>query len=147
MFKGENKRISEESPDRLNRLVSGTKLTGDLVTNSSLRVDGEINGDVKCDGRLVVGEEGVINGDISATEVELDGTVSGIINAEVILTLHQTAIVKGDIRTERLVIEDGAKIEGKIYSGNLSKGNVPSPTPTKNKLKSKAKKDSADMIY
>ncbi len=148
MFKGEKKRTNEESPDRLNRLVSETQLTGDLVTNSSLRVDGKINGNVKCDGRLVVGEEGIITGDVTATEVELDGTVSGQINAEVLLTLHQTAVVKGDVNTERLVIEDGARIEGKIFSGILPKGTVPSPSASKKSTKKHQQKaDAADMIY
>ena len=146
MFKGEKKRTNEESPDRLNRLVSETQLTGDLVTNSSLRVDGQINGNVKCNGRLVVGEEGKITGDITATEVELDGTVSGQINAEILLTLHQTAVVKGDVNTERLIIEDGARIEGKIFSGNLSKGSISAPSK-KNLKKSQQKEDAADMVY
>lgn len=149
MLKGDNKRgskrMGEESPDRLNRLVSGTKLTGDLITNSSLRVDGEIKGDVKCEGRLVVGEEGLITGDLSAIEVELNGTVIGDINAQVLLTLHQSAVVKGDVSTERLVIEDGAKIEGKIFTGSQRKGAAPSNT--ENLLKDKETKDSADMVY
>lgn len=120
MFKGE-KKVKQESPDRLNRLVSGTKLTGDITTNSSLRIDGQIDGSVICNGKLVLGQDGIITGDINATEVELDGTVEGHINAEVLLTLHQTSIVKGDIRTGRLVIEDGAQIEGNIQTGDGSK--------------------------
>src|SRR5690554_10426 len=93
MFKGE-KKVKQESPDRLNRLVSGTKLTGDLSTNSSLRTDGEVEGSVVCNGKLVLGADGVITGNIHATEVELDGTVEGNIVAESLLSLHQTAVVK-----------------------------------------------------
>lgn len=125
MFKGEKNKGKQESPDRLNRLVSGTKIIGDLSTNSSMRIDGQIDGNVVCNGKLVLGQDGVITGDINATEVELDGTVEGDINAEVLLTLHQTAIVKGDIRTGRLVIEDGAQIEGNIHTGDLPKGERP----------------------
>ena len=125
MFKGEKSKGKQESPDRLNRLVSGTKIIGDLETNSSLRIDGQIDGNVICNGKLVLGQDGIITGDINATEVELDGTVEGDINAEILLTLHGTAIVKGDIRTGRLVIEDGAQIEGNIQTGDLPKGERP----------------------
>lgn len=121
MFKGDKGKSKPESPDRLNRLVSGTKLTGDLTANSSLRVDGEVVGNIQCNGKLVLGQEGVIVGDINATEVEIDGKVEGHINADVLLILHQTASVKGNIQTARIVIEDGAHIEGNIQTGEGSK--------------------------
>ena len=124
MFKGEKSKVKQESPDRLNRLVTGTNITGDITTNSSLRIDGQVDGNVNCNGKLVLGKDGIITGNIIATEVELDGTVEGYINAEVLLTLHQTAIVNGDIRTGRLVIEDGAQIDGNIQTGDLPKGSM-----------------------
>ncbi|PWH85479.1 bactofilin family protein [Brumimicrobium oceani] len=123
MFKGDKVKSKPESPDRLNRLVSGTKLVGDLTANSSLRVDGEIVGNIQCNGKLVLGQEGVIVGDINATEVEIDGKVEGQIKAEVLLVLHQTASIIGDIQTGRIVIEDGAHVEGNIQTGEASKSN------------------------
>ncbi len=121
MFKGGKEKNKTESPERLNRLVAGTKLIGDLTANSSLRVDGEIIGNVNCNGKLVLGQEGIINGNINASEVEIDGKVEGHINAELLLILHQTASVVGDIHTGRIIIEDGAQIEGNIKTGDTSK--------------------------
>jgi cytoskeletal protein CcmA (bactofilin family) len=152
MFKGEKNKVKAESPDRLNRLVSGTTLTGDLTTNSSLRIDGQINGNVTCYGKLVLGQEGVIAGDINATEVELDGTVEGNVNAEVLLIIHQTGIVKGNLITGRLVIEDGAQIVGSIQTGDLpiSKSNA-SPKVKKSpvsKIEVAADQEKApDIVY
>src|SRR5690554_6516424 len=121
MFKGGKEKSKPESPDRLNRIVSGTQLTGDLTASSSLRVDGEVVGNIHCKGKLVLGQEGYIKGDIQATEVELNGTVEGHIFVEELLVLHQTAIVKGDAVTGRVVIEDGAQIEGNMKTGEGSK--------------------------
>jgi cytoskeletal protein CcmA (bactofilin family) len=121
MFKGEKGKSKPESPDRLNRLVAGTKLTGDLTANSSLRVDGEIVGNIECKGKFVLGQDGVVVGNINAAEVEIDGKVEGQINAEVLLILHQTGVVHGDIQTGRIVIEDGAQIEGNIQTGDAGK--------------------------
>lgn len=139
MKKGGNK-MKAENPDRLNRLVAGTKLIGDLSTNSNLRVDGEIIGNVNCVGKFVLGAEGVVSGDVTAVEVELDGLVQGQIFAESILILHKTAIVRGDIRTKRLVIEDGAQIDGNIQTGDLP----PKPTSSPN---AKIKEEKLDLVY
>jgi len=121
MFKGDKIKSKPDSPDRLNRLVSGTKINGDITTISSLRVDGEIIGNIDCKGKFVLGKEGIIKGNINAIEVEIDGKVDGHISAEVLLTLHQTAEVKGDIQTARVVIEDGAQIDGNIQTGESGK--------------------------
>lgn len=133
MFKGGKEKSNPESPDRLNRIVSGTQLTGDLIANSSLRVDGEIVGNIHCEGKLVLGEEGHIRGDIKANEVELNGTVEGQITVEALLVLHQTAIVKGDAVTGRVVIEDGAQIEGNMKTGEASKRSKKVKKKAKNK--------------
>lgn len=139
MLKRENK-SRVENPDRLNRLVSGTKVTGDLVANSSLRIDGEVIGNVRCNGKFVLGSEGVITGDVFAVEVELDGTIKGNITAESLLTLHKTSVVTGDIKTKRLVIEDGAQIDGNIQTGDV-------PSSAKEKDEKPARKKEADAVY
>ncbi|MBW7868186.1 MAG: polymer-forming cytoskeletal protein [Brumimicrobium sp.] len=126
MFKGENKKNYSENPDKLNRLVSGTEIFGDISTASSLRIDGKIKGNVQCEGKLVLGEEGFIDGHITAIEVEINGTVTGNIESSTVLTLHKTANVYGNIITARLIIDDGAKLEGNIFTGE-KKNAIPSP--------------------
>lgn len=115
-----DKKRKMESPESLNRLVLGAKIVGDITVKSCLRLDGEIIGNVKCDEKLVLGEEGKVVGDVFATEMEVNGKVEGVIRVENILVLTQSALVKGDIFTPRLVIEDGAKIEGNIQTGDNS---------------------------
>lgn len=146
MFKGDKSKTKSESPDRLNRLVTGTKVIGDLSATSSLRIDGEIVGDVNCDGKLVLGPDGIITGNISANEVELDGKVEGFIKVSELLTLHQTASVYGDIQTERIVIEDGAKVEGNIQTGGKGVKVKKSSKKAKNDV-SKAKVETSELVY
>lgn len=145
MLKRDNK-SKVENPDRLNRLVSGTKVTGDLVANSSLRIDGEVIGNVRCNGKFVLGSEGVITGDVFAVEVELDGTIKGTITAESLLTLHKTSVVTGDIRTKRLVIEDGAQVEGNIQTGDVPSISFKDEKQVE-KDKTSPKKQEKDMVY
>lgn len=146
MFKGEKGKSKPESPDRLNRLVSGTKIIGDLIANSSFRIDGEVVGNIKCNGKLVLGQEGSVIGDITATEVELDGKVEGDIVAEVLLTLHQTAIVKGNLHVGRIVIEDGAQVDGEIQTGDVSKRNTKSIAKFP-KISTQEILETSDVVY
>lgn len=119
MFKGEKNKSNNDSPERLNRLVSGTELEGDLKTESNLRVDGRINGNTQCNGKFVLGEKGIVKGNLNATTAELEGTIDGDITVEDLLILRKTAIIKGAVTTGRLVIEDGAQIGGSIQTGDI----------------------------
>ena len=97
-----------ESPDRLNRLVEGTKITGDLTTDSNLRIDGEIVGNVYSRSKVVIGETGVIFGNISCLEADIEGKIEGSIEIEGLLILRSTSKIIGDIITSKLHIEEGA---------------------------------------
>lgn len=138
-----------DNPERLNRLVTGSKIIGDVVVDSCLRLDGEIEGNVRCNEKLVVGQEGKILGDVFATEAEINGLVKGKIQTENLLVLSHTAIIKGDIFTERLVIEDGAKIEGSIQTGSLPKQtNASTSSSSSHTSKEKTReKEPSDVVY
>lgn len=97
-----------ESPDRLNRLVEGTKVVGDLITDSNLRIDGEIVGNVFSRSKVVIGETGVIFGNISCLEADIEGKVEGSLDIEGLLVLREKSKIIGDIVTSKLHIEEGA---------------------------------------
>jgi len=121
MFKGDKSKGDIESPDRLNRLVSGTKVIGDLVAESNLRVDGVIEGNVSCKGKFVLGTDGQLVGNLVSAESEIEGTVEGDLRVEGLLVLRKTAVIKGALASGRLVIEDGAQLQGSVSSGDLPK--------------------------
>ncbi len=146
MFKGEKNKANVDSPERLNRLVSGTSLDGNLTTESSIRVDGTINGDVTCNGKIVLGTEGSIIGNVVSTQAEIEGSVQGDLQVEDLLILQKTAIVKGAIKTGRLVIEDGAQIGGNVQTGDLPKANS-QPSSAKKNAKNAASPQESDVVY
>ena len=86
-------------------------LTGDLVSEGEIQIDGTVDGDVRC-ARLVVGEVGCIRGQILAEAVLVRGKVDGQIEARAV-TLARSARVVGDIVHETLTIEPGAHLEGR----------------------------------
>lgn len=91
----------------------GTDLTvtGDVVAEGEVQIDGTIDGDVRC-ARLIVGVSGRIRGQIRTDGALIRGSVEGNIEAKQV-TLTRTARVVGDIQHETLTIEPGAHLDGR----------------------------------
>ena len=87
-------------------------LTGDVVSQGEVHVDGHVEGDVRCNV-LVIGEGGKITGEISAETVRVLGSVTGQITARAV-ELARTARVLGDITHDSLAVEAGAFVEGRF---------------------------------
>ena len=88
----------------------GLRLAGDLRTEESLQVDGEIEGDVRCSA-LVLSAQGRISGNIVAGDVDSLGRVQGTISGQRV-RLGAGAHVEADIRYRTLAIEQGVAFEG-----------------------------------
>ncbi|SFT79687.1 protein CcmA, bactofilin family [Lishizhenia tianjinensis] len=144
MLKGSKNSKVVDSPDRLNRLVTGSRMEGFLKTESSLRIDGEVVGNIECAAKLVVGVEAQITGDIVAHEVEVEGKINGNVKVEDVLTLRSTALINGDMTTARLVIEDGAEFNGDC---KMSGANTPSSGSSRKKKKNQEVEQEAELVY
>lgn len=107
-----------DSPDRLNLLVEGTRVKGDLVTESSIRIDGELVGNLASSAKVVLGKNGVLRGDLISQEADIEGTVEGTLKVEGLLVLRAAANIKGDIKCLKIQIEEGAQFSGKCVMGN-----------------------------
>ena len=99
-------------------LDASTNFSGKLKCNESLRIDGRVEGEVHCDHKVVIGEPGVVNASIEADSVVIAGQVTGDINARSKITLDKTARVTGNLCTPGIVIQEGAKLEGRIMIGS-----------------------------
>lgn len=89
----------------------GTEIEGNVRTTESLRIDGKIKGEIHAES-VVIGEHGVVLGDINGTRITIAGKVKGNVASSQILELLPTGHVLGDIRSHKLVISDGATFEG-----------------------------------
>jgi cytoskeletal protein CcmA (bactofilin family) len=85
-------------------------VTGTLISNGDMQIDGIIDGDVRSVG-LVIGERAEIHGEIWAEDVTVRGRVIGRIHARKVL-LSATSHVEGDILHEAFAVEAGAFFEG-----------------------------------
>jgi cytoskeletal protein CcmA (bactofilin family) len=109
------------SPDRLNRIVEGTSIEGDIRSDSNIRIDGRLKGTIHIKGRLVIGASGIIEGEIICENADIEGIFVGKISVNQLLSLKSTAKLTGDIITSKLAIEPGAMFSGACSMGGMIK--------------------------
>ena len=93
-------------------LGTGVTVTGNIVAEGDLHVDGRIEGDVRCKA-LVLGESGHVAGAIVAEDARIAGTVEGSIDAASV-AVEKTARTSGDIAYDTLNMDAGAVAEGRL---------------------------------
>ncbi len=103
-----------------NALTSGSKIIGTIITDSDMRIDGVIEGDVKCSGKLVIGEQGSVTGTIECQNAEIMGKIDGKIHVKYALALRATSNLEGEITTGTLMVEPNAIFNGTCTMGNAS---------------------------
>ncbi|MCK9328695.1 MAG: polymer-forming cytoskeletal protein [Candidatus Cloacimonetes bacterium] len=106
------------------------KITGNISTKESIRVDGYVKGNLETEGIACISESASLDGDIIANEVFVSGKVNGNIKAFKAMELEKSAVVSGDILTAKLHIHSGAIYNGKAVMGdnvqNVKKEQIPS---------------------
>ena len=104
--------INNSSGGVHNVLAGGTVVIGKINTESDFRLDGRIEGDITCKGKIVVGPKGSISGTIISENAEILGNVEGSIRIKEKLILKTTANIKGEVFIQTLEIEPGAIFNG-----------------------------------
>ena len=96
-----------------------TKIDGKVTSKGTLRIDGEVKGEVKAVDTIIVGPSGKVNASLEAKVVTISGKVHGNIMALERLELQPTCEIMGDVQTAEgsLIIESGARLEGKCSMG------------------------------
>lgn len=100
-----------------NVLASGIEITGSIKFSNDMIIDGKVDGQIASDkGKVTIGENALIKGDVKAGEVKLYGRVEGTINSER-CELKKNSRLEGDIKTKMLSMEEGAVLSGRTEIG------------------------------
>jgi cytoskeletal protein CcmA (bactofilin family) len=100
------------SPGIHNTLAEGTVLTGEIKAEEDFRIDGVVEGIINCNGKIVIGPKGSVNGQINCISAELSGKLQGTIQTTGVLVIKSTALFSGDATTKTMEIESGAIFNG-----------------------------------
>jgi cytoskeletal protein CcmA (bactofilin family) len=113
---GKKEVVETDRSGELNTVIGkGSVIEGLLTVQSSLRVDGRVQGQVQASDSLVVGKDGEIDGEIKARNAIIGGRVKNRILATGKVVLEAHAVVHGEVKTSKLVIDEGA-----IFDGNCA---------------------------
>lgn len=124
MFKNtqNNKSDMQFDTNSIDRIAEGTQLEGTLKSSKGMRIDGTVLGSVECEGKVVIGPKGIVEGDLDCTQADVEGTIKGNIRVKDLLELKASAVLEGEIFTGKLAIEPGASFTGNCSMGGVLKG-------------------------
>jgi len=122
MFTNTNEKMKKnDTATTINTIGSGTTINGDITSKSDIRIDGVLKGSVVTEGKVVLGEAGVIEGDVSCKDADIAGTIRAKISVSQLLSLKSSSKLQGDIVTNKLSIEPGASFTGSCSMGAVIK--------------------------
>jgi cytoskeletal protein CcmA (bactofilin family) len=122
MFNTKNK--TDMQPEKTNGngngttlIGAGTTLKGDISSSSDLRIDGTVIGNIQSSAKIVIGANGVVEGDITGNQADIVGKVSGNIRAKELLQLRGECEVNGNLYAGKLQVEPTATFNGQCHMG------------------------------
>lgn len=92
----------------------GCRIQGDIHAKDSLKIDGQVQGNLKIEGSVIIGEKSHVQGDIQCADLVVFGRLDGNVTVRQ-LQLKQTAQIYGNIEAQILQVEPGA-----VYQGSVS---------------------------
>lgn len=118
MFNLKSRSATNETPSSPASIISaGTTITGNIECAGDIRIDGILIGNITGKAKVLIGPEGMVQGDIIAQQANIQGTVHGRIKMKGLLHLHGKAIVEGDIHAAKLQIEPSVNFNGQCHMG------------------------------
>ena len=98
-------------------ISAGTTIKGDLSSNSDLRIDGTVIGNINSSAKIVIGSSGVVEGDIFGNNADIVGKTSCTIKVKELLQLRGECVVNGNIYAGKLQVEPSATFNGQCHMG------------------------------
>ncbi len=113
MFSPKSKSLNGEATGNGTTIIgAGTVIKGDIESNGDIRIDGSLIGNIVSTAKILIGTEGVVQGDMNGEQADILGNVSGKIKITDLLQLRGNASVKGDIYAGKLQIEPSVTFNG-----------------------------------
>ena len=107
MFENKTKSYTELL-GKTNRIVEGTTIKGDIISQADFRLDGELIGNFQTKGKIVIGPAGSLTGDIICKNADIEGKFKGKIQVLEVLNVKNKASIHGEVICGKLSVEPGA---------------------------------------
>lgn len=112
------------------------KVKGNFKGKGNIIVEGEVDGNLKTEGYVYIGDKAQITANIEAKTARIGGIVTGNVKIKEHLDIVKSAHINGDIECKSLSVEKGAQLNGKCSMANPNQGsNSSEQSPKKEKNK------------
>lgn len=102
------KMATENLSSQQNIIAQDTKIVGDIISKGPFRIDGQVEGNIKTQGKIVVGKSGFVNGTIEGANADFEGSFTGKLKLSGTLSLKSSAYIQGEVEVGKLSVEPGA---------------------------------------
>ena len=120
MAKDDNGSAQQTREGIISIIGPGMRVVGDCQTEGTLRIEGSVEGTVRAGKAVVLGKDGVVDGDIATQDAVIGGRVTGSIVAESRLELQATCVVEGKVQARRIKLDEGGTVNGTVQIGDVS---------------------------
>lgn len=97
---------------------AGMTVIGDIETGGVVKIEGTVTGHVRAGQQVLVAKGGRIDGDIDTGEAVIAGVVHGAVHTGQRLEIQAGAVVEGDVATKRILVAEGAVLNGLVRMGD-----------------------------
>ena len=121
---------------QLNSLVKDTQVEGTIHSESDIRIDGTLKGELHCKSKVIIGPTGFVSGEVHCRNAVVEGRFEGTLQVKEVLNVRETADVSGEVTTNKLIVQSGAVFN---VSCSMGSGAAERPRSAQSKPLSKGK--------
>jgi cytoskeletal protein CcmA (bactofilin family) len=118
MFQQKSKSESNQTLQSISIISSDSTIKGDMTSEGDIRIDGKLIGNIHCKAKIIIGQEGKVEGNLNGNQADILGTIIGDIKMTGQLNLLENSIINGNIHVGKLQMESTVIFNGKCVMGN-----------------------------
>jgi cytoskeletal protein CcmA (bactofilin family) len=117
MFQQKSKSESNQGLQSISIISTDSIIKGDMESEGDIRIDGKLIGNINCKAKIIIGQQGKVEGNLNGNQADILGTINGDIKMTGQLNLLGKSIVNGNIHVGKLQMESTVVFNGKCVMG------------------------------
>jgi cytoskeletal protein CcmA (bactofilin family) len=117
MFQQKSKSASNQGLQSISIISTDSIIKGDMESEGDIRIDGKLIGNINCKAKIIIGQQGRVEGNLKGNQADILGTINGDIKMTGQLNLLGKSIVNGNIHVGKLQMESTVVFNGKCVMG------------------------------
>ena len=117
MFQQKSKSDPNQGLQSISIISADSTIKGDMESDGDIRIDGKLIGNVTCKAKIIIGQQGIVEGNLNGNQADVLGTINGDIKMTGQLNLLGKSIINGNIHVGKLQMESTVIFNGKCVMG------------------------------